>query len=175
MQDLETIGEMFATFQGCFDPKRDHLGLRIVAKYNAGVGFPARRGTGRDVVAKAAYERVRMKDPAKREAKNEQQRAKRRDLTPFAARLKKARLTKQVRMICHGRDIPEDVNLIGFGVDLASRMARMDLCFHLFVSRGWKPRAIAELLGNGTVVGDVCAWLSARGRNVLVDGTPDPG
>lgn len=162
----EEIAEMFEFYQGCFDAKHDHLGLRVVTKYNAGAFFeqPPR---GRDMTGKRIYERERMQDPAKRSKRNEERRRARKEVAPFLARLKKARLTKHVRMICHGRDIPEDVLGIVRGATHEERMARMDLCFYLHVSRGWSPARIAELLGDGFIVGDVCAWLSGRG--IVVD------
>jgi biotin operon repressor len=82
----------------------------------------------------------------------------------FIERLRKHGLIKRVRMLCHGREIPEDdLGSLHEGKNPLACMARVDLSFVLFRTMGWTPKKIAELFGPGFLRSDIEAWLEGRG------------
>lgn len=81
----------------------------------------------------------------------------------FIARLQKENLVGRARMICHGRDIPENPEEL---LCPSNEEARVDLVVALFVTQRWDPSRIARLFGEDSHV----AWVkdSLRSRNFVV-------
>jgi hypothetical protein len=113
-----------------------------------------------DAREKADREAADMRDPAKM-------------AKAFVKRLKREKLLKQVEMMCHGRDVPEDATLVHEGAIPGACLVRVDISVVLFVTRGWTPGQIAKLFGPGFNRSDVATWL--EGRNYLVLPEPEEG